>query len=95
MRPAPDIMVAEEELIHTRRLHKSCGTTCTCTLLRAAGAFYTTVSARMTAKRLEEVRDLLLTNWVDVAVAYDAGQDIGDQVFRMYSTAVTYRLLAL
>jgi hypothetical protein len=95
MRPAPSGIAAEADLIHARRVHQDCGADgfCECGLLRTAGAFYMTVSAFSVARHLDDVRDLLLEEWVGLAMAYDAGDDISDLAFRMYATAVTFRLL--
>jgi hypothetical protein len=96
MRPAPSGIAAEANLIHARRVHQTCEKAgcCECGLLKAAGTFYVTVAAYTVSHRLAEARDLLLSNWVDVAMAYASGDDISDPAFKMYSTAVTFRLLA-
>lgn len=96
MHRAPSVVLAEENLIHAKRAHQECPADdpCVCGLLKAAGAFYMTVSERAVSVHLDAVYEKLLGQWVDVAVAYAADADITELAFRMYSTAVTYRLLA-
>lgn len=96
MHRAPNVLVAEENLIHAKREHQECHVMdpCKCGLLAAAGAFYATVSENARSLHLKTVYEKLLDQWTAVAVAYSADVDITELAFRMYATAVTYRLLA-
>ena len=96
MHPANTLGHAEENQIHAKREHRDCKPTepCECGLLVAAGAFYATVSAKARALHQTRVYEQLLDEWAAVAVAHAADVDIVELAFRMYTTAVTYRLLA-
>jgi hypothetical protein len=96
MHKAPSILAAEEDMVRAKKAHRDCPLTdpCECGLLQAAGAFYVTVAERARAVHMERVYEQLLDQWAAVAVAHAADVDIVDLAWRMYSTAVTYRLLA-
>lgn len=92
MVPGSNRIDVEPRLLGALREHRDCvrGESDCCGLLAAAGEFYMT-----TAHHAHSVHALekLMGTWVNVATAYDKGEDLDGPVHRMYETAFTYRLL--
>lgn len=62
-------------------------------LVVASGAFYGRLSAFALEVHNPTAYDRLTRAWVDVAVAYDKGEDLYEPTYRMYAVCHSYRLL--
>lgn len=94
MRPAKDRLAAETSLAHARTEYRILADqAATEALLDAAGGFYGRFSQYALDARLEDVHRLLTNAWVNVAIAYERGENLDDKTFKLYSIAVTYRIM--
>lgn len=95
MRPAADRISAEADLAHARATYRILtDQMATERLLDAAGAFYGRMSQHCLDIKMDSVYRLLTNAWVEVALAYERGEDLDDKTFALYSIAVTYRIMA-
>jgi hypothetical protein len=94
MRPAADRIVAEAELTKARSsYHTLVDQSSTEMLLDAAGGFYGRFSHYALEVRREDVHRMLTNAWVEVVLAYESGENLYDRTFKLYSIAVTYRIM--
>jgi hypothetical protein len=95
MRPAVDRMSAEADLAHMRMAYRTLADQqATESLLDAAGGFYGRMSQYALDAKREDVYRLLTNAWASVALAYEAGEGLDDPTFKLYSIAVTHRIMA-
>lgn len=94
MRPSVDRISAEADLTHARSAyHTLVDQASTEALLDAAGAFYGRMAQYALDTKMEHVYRLLTNAWVEVALAYERGENLYDKTFHLYSIAVTHRIM--
>lgn len=94
MRPAVDRISAEADLTYARSsYHTLVDQSSTERLLDAAGGFFRRFADYTLEIDREDIYRMLTSAWTDVVIAYEAGENLYDKTFKLYSIAVTYRIM--